>query len=46
LVHPDTRFFSVFGYAVNKTPGTPPAEDDRYIYLEFGREAIAAPPLR
>jgi hypothetical protein len=43
--HPDTRSFSAFGYAVNKTSGTPPAEDDRYIYVEFGREAIAPPPL-
>jgi hypothetical protein len=45
LAHPDTRFFSAFGYAVNKTSATPPAEDDRYIYVEFGREAIAPPPL-
>jgi hypothetical protein len=46
LAHPDTRFFSAFGYAVNKTSATPPAEDDRYIYVEFGREAIAPPPIR
>ena len=46
LAHPDTRFFSAFGYAVNKTAATPPAEDDRYIYVEFGREAIPPPPLR
>ena len=45
LAHPDTRFFSAFGYAVNKTSATPPAEDDRYIYVEFGREAIAPSPL-
>lgn len=46
LAHPDTRFFSAFGYAVNKTSATPPTEDDQYIYVEFGREAIAPSPLR
>jgi hypothetical protein len=46
LAHPDTRFFSAFGYAVNKTSATPAAEDDRYIYVEFGREALAPPPIR
>ena len=45
LAYPDTRFFSAFGYAVNTTSATPPAEDDRYIYVEFGREAIAPSPL-
>ncbi len=46
LAHPDTRFFSAFGYAVLK--GTPPAaaETADYLYVEFGREAIAPSPVR
>ncbi|MEO7121029.1 MAG: hypothetical protein ABIY62_08030, partial [Ginsengibacter sp.] len=46
LAHPDTRFFSAFGYAVLK--GAPPAgaENDDYFYVEFGREAIAPSPVR
>ena len=46
LAHPDTRFFSAFGYAVLK--GVPPAagENDDYLYVEFGREAIAPSPVR
>jgi len=46
LAHPDTRFFSAFGYAVLK--GVPPAaaENDNYFYVEFGREAIAPSPVR
>ncbi len=46
LAHPDTRFFSAFGYAVLK--GTPPAlaESPEYLYVEFGREAIAPTPVR
>jgi hypothetical protein len=47
LAHPDTRFFSGFGYAVNTDTSTTPAtENDAYIYVEFGREAIAPPPVR
>jgi hypothetical protein len=46
LAHPDTRFFSAFGYAV-RTDGTitPPERPD-YLYVEFGREAIAPSPVR
>lgn len=46
LAHPDTRFFSAFGYAVGSdTTITPPPEKDDYLYVEFGREAIAPSPL-
>jgi hypothetical protein len=46
LAHPDTRFFSAFGYAVNQdTSTTPASEKDDYIYVEFGREAIQPSPL-
>ena len=46
LAHPDTRFFSAFGYAVTKdTSTTPPTETPHYLYVEFGREAIAPSPL-
>jgi hypothetical protein len=39
LAHPDTRFFSAFGYAVNKDSSTtPPTENPDYFYVEFGRE--------
>ena len=43
LAQPDTRFFSAFGYSVKK--GTP-AEKPDYLYVEFGREAVAPTPLR
>jgi hypothetical protein len=47
LAHPDTRFFSAFGYAVRKDTSTTPAtEKPDYLYVEFGREAIAPSPLR
>lgn len=46
LAHPDTRFFSAFGYAVVSDASTPPQEKDDYIYVEFGREAVAPSPLR
>jgi hypothetical protein len=39
LAQPDTRFFSAFGYAVLDDPGATPAEQMRYLYVEFGREA-------
>jgi hypothetical protein len=46
LAHPDTRFFSAFGYVVrNDSTLTPPERAD-YLYVEFGREAIAPPPIR
>lgn len=46
LAHPDTRFFSAFGYAVrNDSTLTPPERAD-YLYVEFGREAIAPAPVR
>lgn len=47
LAHPDTRFFSAFGYAVDKDSSTTPAtEKPDYLYVEFGREAIAPSPVR
>jgi hypothetical protein len=41
LAHPDTRFFSAFGYAVLKDATAAPPEKADYLYVEFGREAIA-----
>jgi hypothetical protein len=47
LAHPDTRFFSGFGYAVRKDTSTTPAtEKPDYLYVEFGREAVAPSPVR
>jgi hypothetical protein len=47
LAHPDTRFFSAFGYAVRKDTSTTPAtEKPDYLYVEFGREAVAPSPVR
>ena len=46
LAHPDTRFFSAFGYAVRKDAASTPPEKTDYLYVEFGREALAPPPLR
>ena len=43
LAHPDTRFFSGFGYAVHNT--TPAGESANYLYVEFGREAIPSSGL-
>jgi hypothetical protein len=45
LAHPDTRFFSGFGYAVHTTATTPPGEAANYLYVEFGREAVPSPGL-
>jgi hypothetical protein len=45
LAHPDTRFFSAFGYAVVNDSSTPPQEKDEYLYVEFGREAVPPSPL-
>jgi hypothetical protein len=43
LAHPDTRFFSAFGYSVENVK--PAGESADYLYVEFGREAIPSPPL-
>ncbi|KQV69479.1 hypothetical protein ASC64_06425 [Nocardioides sp. Root122] len=43
LAHPDTRFFSGFGYAVKND--TPAGERADYLYVEFGREAIPSSAL-
>lgn len=48
LAHPDTRFFSAFGYAVLDDTATVTAPNKGrfdYLYVEFGREAIPPPPL-
>jgi hypothetical protein len=45
LAHPDTRFFSAFGYAVRKDATLAPPERVDYLYVEFGREAVPASPL-
>lgn len=46
LAHPDTRFFSAFGYAVRNDSTVAPPERADYLYVEFGREAIAPSPVR
>jgi hypothetical protein len=46
LAHPDTRFFSAFGYAVLKDSTSAPPEKADYFYVEFGREAVAPSPVR
>jgi hypothetical protein len=46
LAHPDTRFFSAFGYAVRNDSTVAPPERADYLYVEFGRESIAPPPVR
>lgn len=46
LAHPDTRFFSAFGYAVLNDSTLAPPERADYLYVEFGREAIAPSPVR
>lgn len=45
LAFPDARFFGAFGYAVLKTPQSADTDVD-YLYVEFGREALAPSPLR
>jgi len=45
LAQPDTRFFSAFGYAVTNDSSTPPNEQDDYLYVEFGREAVPPSPI-
>jgi hypothetical protein len=44
LAHPDTRFFSGFGYAVNKDASGNEKLDA--IYVEFGREVPGPPVIR
>jgi hypothetical protein len=44
LAHPDTRFFSAFGYAVHGVTGG--GESANYLYTEFGREPVPSPGLR
>lgn len=49
LAHPDKRFFSAFGYAVLDDPATVAAPNKGrfdYLYVEFGREAVAPSPVR
>jgi len=46
LAHPDTRFFSAFGYAVHNDATLAPPERTDYLYVEFGREAVPASGLR
>lgn len=49
LAYPDTRFFSAFGYAVLDDPATVAAPNKGkfdYLYVEFGREAVAPSPVR
>jgi hypothetical protein len=46
LAHPDTRFFGAFGYSVLDKPTSTPPETADYLYVEFGREAIALPGPR
>lgn len=45
IAHPDTRFFSAFGYAIRKDSTIAPPERPDYFYVEFGREAVAPSPL-
>ncbi|MBI1278785.1 MAG: hypothetical protein GC179_11715 [Anaerolineaceae bacterium] len=40
LAHPDTRFFSAFGYAVLNDASLAPPEKGDYSYVEFGREKL------
>jgi hypothetical protein len=46
LAHPDTRFFSAFGYAVRQDATLAPPERVDYLYVEFGREAVPSSGLR
>jgi hypothetical protein len=46
LAHPDTRFFSGFGYAVRDDPSKTPSERMDFLYVEFGRETLPTPGLR
>jgi hypothetical protein len=44
LAHPNTRWFSGFGWAVNKDASGNEKLDS--IYVEFGRQQTVPPPLR
>ncbi len=46
LAHPDTRFFSAFGYAVQKDSTATPPEKADFLYVEFGREKLSPPPIK
>lgn len=46
VAHPDTRFFSAFGYAVLKDSGATPAEKTDYLYVEFGRVKPGPSPIK
>ena len=48
LAYPDTRFFSGFGYAVrnDSTLAAPSKGSFDYLYVEFGRNRLAPPPIR
>ncbi len=48
LAHPDTRFFSGFGYAVRKDTTLPAPSIGRfeYLYIEFGRDKLEPPPVK
>lgn len=46
LAHPDTRFFSAFGYAVLKDASATPPEKADYFYVEFGREKPGPPVIK
>ena len=46
IAHPDTRFFSAFGYAIEKDATVAPPEKADYLYVEFGREAVPSPGPR
>ncbi len=45
LAHPDTRFFSAFGYALLTDAAPKPPERTDYLYVEFGREAVPSSGL-
>ncbi len=46
LAQPDSRFFSAFGYSVLKDSTATPPEKFDYLYVEFGRNAVAPSPIR
>lgn len=48
LAHPDTRYFSGFGYAVRNDATLPASSVGRfeYLYVEFGRETLEPSPIK
>lgn len=46
LAHPDTRFFSAFGYVVLNDAGATPPEKAEYLYVEFGRVKPGPPVIK